>query len=299
MSGAYVRTILSPQMWYNIEVMDDPITPPVAPQNAPAEATGGQKVEDPGYTHKDLESQSIREIAEGQEPPKPVEPEAPQEPETPAPPVETPQLTAEEIAKKTADELEARAKEDVPAEPEPTAKEKIYLEWEKKFETDNKRPPTYLEALSFVEEQAVATIQERQEQAAREQQEKDAQALKQKEETDKQVNSIVDDELNDLYNANKLTKIKDPNNPADQGVVERKALFDTWQQINTQRAAEGKPPIYSATRIYEFYYKKPNAQPAGANAPVAGSAGSATPPSEEQSYTYQDIKKPWQFFRRG
>ena len=276
--------------------MDDPNTqPPVNPQDAPAEATGGQPV-DPGYSNEDLKNQSIREIAEGQEPPKPEE--KPQEP-TPEPPVETaPIPTAEEIAKRTADEIEARAKTEEPT-PEPTDKEKIYIEWEKKFREDNTRPPTYLEAMQFVEERAVATIQERQETEAKAQEEEQTRIAKEIEETNKQVNAVVDDELNDLYNANKLTKIQDPNNPSDQGVIERKALFAKWQEVNTQRAAEGKQPILSATRIYEFYYQKPNAQPAGADAPVAGGSGSGTPPSSEQNYSYTDLKKPWSFFRRS
>ena len=255
----------------------------------------------PSYNYKDIQSESIREIATNTELPedklekleeKVVTPDEVTKPED-----ETPlEDVIKAVVKETAEELKPKEE---PKEPEPTDKEKKYLDWEKKFNTDNNRPPSYLEALSFVEEQAQLGIEEKQKAAAKAQEEEQAKAKTAQEEQDKRLNAIVDDELNDLYNANKLTKITDPNNPSDQGVVERKALFAKWQEVNTQRRAEGKPEILSATRIYEFYFTKPNAQPAGADAPISGNKGSTTTPNEEQTYTYKDIKKPWSFFRQG
>lgn len=278
-----------------------------SPQNEPAVATGGQTPpQDPGYKYDDLQKQSVREIAEGQTPPAPPtppsEPETPKEPETPATPP-APQLSAEEIAKQTADEIEAREKAAAEeqarkeAEAEPTDKEKEYLEWEDEFKKKENRPPTYSEALKFVSDQAIKEIEARQAEKDRIAAEEQEAAKKTQEEADKQLNAIVDDELSELYQAGKLTKIVDPNNPSDQGVIERQALFTKWQEINMERRSKNLPPIVSPIRIYDFYYTKPNAQPAGANAPVAGNRGSATPPSNEQSYSYQDIKKPWGFFK--
>lgn len=272
----------------------------------PAVPTGGQAPADPGYSYEDINKGSVREIAEGQTPPAPVappaEPPAPKEPETPPTPP-APQLSAEEIAKQTADEIEAREKAAAEeqakkeAEAQPTDKEKEYLAWEDEFKKRENRPPTYSEALKFVGDQAVAEIEARAAEKDRVAQEEQEKAQKAQEESDKQLNAIVDDELNELYNAGKLTKIQDPNNPSDQGVVERQALFAKWQEVNMDRKTRGLPPIVSPIRIYDFYYTKPNAQPPGANAPVAGNKGSATPPSSEQSYTYQDIRRPWSFFK--
>jgi len=271
--------------------MDDPA--PIAPVE--------QTPQEPGYTHEDLQKESIREIAENTEIPTPKE-EVKEEVKEPEAPVE-PQSNVEEIATKAAEEaakkiLEEQAKAEV-KEPEPTEKEKAYLDWEKKFEGDNKRQPTYLEALSFVEEQAVRAIEEKQQAQAKEAEETQKAEAARIEEENKRINIVVDDELNELYNADKLTKIKDPNNPYDQGVVERKALFAKWMEVNTERRAQGLPEIVSATRIYDFYYQKPNAQPAGADAPISGNRGSATPPSAQKEYTYADLKKPWSFFGRG
>lgn len=282
----------------------------------PAVPTGGQEPQDPGYKYEDLSGQSIREIADGQ-PATPAPEEKPQAPETPAEtPAPTPPVpTAEEIAKQTADELEKRRKEsEAPAEPEPTEDEKKatakYLEWEATFKAKNNRPPSYWEAQNFVRETVKEELKIELKQDAeneRKAEEQRQQEINQKrEEEQKRVDSIVDDELQDLYNAGKLTKIQDPNNPSDQGVLERKALFQTWMEVNNARRAKGLPDIISATRIFygadetgKPYFTKPNAQPAGANAPVQGNKGSATPPSAEGSYTYADLKKPWSFFRRG
>lgn len=268
-----------------------------------AQPTGGQEP-NPGYSYDELQKQSIGEIAEG----KPVTPEPPKEPETPATPQPTVEEIAEQAARKVLDEQETKrvADEETKKKEEesaqPTDEEKAYLDWEAKFKAQENRPPTYREALTFVKGQTKEEIKNElkaeQDQAIKEQQTREEEATKTREAEQTRVNTIVDDELADLYNANKLTKIQDPNNPNDQGVLEKKALFETWMTVNNQRRAEGKTDIISATRIYEFYYKKPNAQPAGGNAPVQGNHGSSTPTSGEQEYSYADLKKPWSWFGR-
>lgn len=277
------------------------------PAEAPAQAVGGVPPADPGYSYDDLSKQSIREVIEGT--PPPVEPVAPTEPVTPEEPEIPLEKVIEDTTRRTVQEIEDQRKADEKAaEPpvEPTPKEQAYLDWEQKFKDEKSRPPTYLEALSFVEEQAIATIEERNKaEQERVQTEQKAQQDRQADE-EKRVNTIVDDELGDLYNAGKLTKVQDPNNPYDQGVAERKALFQAWADVNNARRAKGLPDIISATRIFygadetgKPYYTRPNVQPAGANAPVQGNRGSSVPPSSEQSYSYTDLKKPWAFFRRG
>lgn len=52
-------------------------------------------------------------------------------------------------------------------------------------------------------------------------------------------------------------------------------------------------PITSVTRIHSNYYKAPNSQPAGADAPIFNSAGGNSSASDSQSYDYQkDIHNP-------
>lgn len=256
---------------------------------------------DPGYSNKDLHDESFRAIAAQDEPKEPITPEEPKDPIAPA---IDPEKIAEDAARKVLAEQEAKQQaeeqERIKADaPEPTDKEKAYTDWAEKFNQEKSRPPTYLEAMEFVEQRAVESIEANQ--AAKEAEAKAEQERQTSEmaENTKRLDTIIDDELLDLYKANKLTPIKDPTNPSDQGVVEKKALFTKWAEVNAERRREGKPDILSATRIYEFYYQKPNAQPPGADAPVVGNRGAAVAPSSEQNYSYADLKRPWSFFKRS
>lgn len=264
-----------------------------------------EEVKSPGY--EEIHNQSMRTLAvdEGVSEIPEAKPEV--EPEKPVEPVDEKivederRQIAEEAARKVVEEQETRRIEAEKAErevKEPTDKEKSYLDWESKFKEKNDRSPTYLEALAFVEEQAIASIEQRQIETENQKKAETERVQAEQDAETERMNAYVDDELQDLYTANKLTKIKDPNNPSDQGVVERKALFNTWQQVNEERKNKGLPEIISATRIYEFYYKKPSAQPAGADAPISGNRSSAVSPSSEQEYSYQDLKKPWSVFKR-
>lgn len=256
--------------------------------------------EDPGYSNEDLKK-PLKEIAAEQ----PLEPVV----ETPASePIVEPDPSLEDvgsdIAKKTALEVLEQQEQKRQAEldaqeanKEPDPKEKAYLDWEKQFTGDKGRQPSYLEALQFVEEQARANLKAEQEQVVKDEQERQQQAQAAQEAEAKEINRIVDDEIAELYEKGKLTSIKDPNNPSDQGAVERQALFAKWAEVNADRRTKGLPEIISATRIYENYYTKPNAQPPGENAPIAGNSGSATAATEEE-YSYADIKRPWSMFKK-
>ena len=257
---------------------------------------------------KDVHTPTMRDIAvETPEEPKVEEPKIEEKVEV----VETPIPTAEEIAQKTADELEARqaAEEAETKEAQVKEDEDSYKKWEDELWETEKRTPTYREALDFMQKQAinspemieklVEAVRGREEEALKAKQEEETKKAEELKKTDEELGKIVDDELNDLYNAGMLTKIQDPNNPSDQGVVEKRDLFKTWLEVNNDRRAKGLPDINSATRIAQFYWKKPNAQPAGADAPVMGSRSSAVPPSTEKEYSYDDLRKPWSFFKRG
>jgi hypothetical protein len=254
------------------------------------------------YSYSELHKEEMREIAEN----KPAE-------EKPLEEKKEEEIPLEEVGKKIAEDAanavlekqrleaeESKRLEEEAAKKEPTEKEKQYIEWEKKFNEEKSRPPTYLEAMQFVEEQAIATIEAKQQARIEEESKKQEEAKKAQEADNERVNKFVDDEMEDLYNAGKLTKIVDPNNESDQGVVERKSLFAKWAEVNNERRAKGLPDIISATRIAEFYWKKPSAQTAGSNAPVMGSRSATTPPGEEEPYSYKDIhSKGWSFFKRG
>lgn len=266
---------------------------PIVPQE--------EQIIDPGYSHQDLKDQSIREIAENTELPKPVEekPEVKEEPKVEQLNIdEVAKKTAEETAKKVLEEQEIKAKEAEKDKVTPQNPDDEYVKWTEKFTKENGRTPNYAEAFQFMEERVAAKIEQRQIEQKQQQEEEQKKQEQAKLDENKRLNAYVDDELSDLYRAGKLTKILDPNNPSDQGVVERKALFAAWAEVNNERRAKNLPEIISPTRIYEFYYKKPTVQPAGANAPIAGNKGSAVPPSSEQSYSYQDLKKPWSLLGR-
>lgn len=297
--------------------MADPVVPiePTTPAEAPATGTGGQPPAptptDPGYSNADLKKDDYKDIIANTEEPKapedkPAEPEKPAEPTTP----EEPEVPLEDVVaqttKKTVEEIRAQEKADeearVAAEQHtPTAQEQAAIEWEKKFTADNNRRPTYLEAMNYVKTVAIEDIKAEQAAEAEKKQQEQTALENQRTEENKRLDEVIDDEMEDLYNAGKLTRIKDANNPNDQGVIERKALFAKWAEINAQRAKDGKPQIISATRVYDFHYQKPNAQPPGANAPVAGANNSGVAPSEETKLDYlKDVKgKPWSWFKKA
>lgn len=278
--------------------------------------TGGQDLpDDPGYSYEDIKKDSVRDIASNTEEPKET-PKGEEKPaETPTVP-EEPEVPLEDVLKKNAEEtanaILAKQKADQDAaEAARIAEEKAnktpeqeYREIAADFEKKEGRAPTWEELAVKMEERALNKFQALQAEAKadadeqqRVQQEAQQKQVKETEDNEKLLNTVIDDELGDLYNAGKLTRIQDANNPSDPGLVERQALFTKWAQVNTERRAKGLPDITSATRIYEFYYQKPQGQ-SGANAPISGNRTSATPPGAEQEYSYADIKKPWSWWKR-
>lgn len=268
---------------------------------------------DQEYTYKELHETPIRDILTDPE----VKPEEKTVEPVVTPPEEAPTLpTADEIAQKTADELQARqAAEAEEAAEELKAQKDEYQAWEDELWDKEKRTPTYQEALKFMQKQAAndpetiknlrAAIRAEEEAEAKVKADEDAAQAEETKKTDEQLGKIVDDEFMELYRTGVLTKIQDPTNPTDQGLLERQSLAQAWMEVNNKRRAEGKPDILSASRIVHGrdetgkpYWTKPNAQPAGYDAPVMGSKSSAIAPSSENSYTYSDLKKPWSLFGR-
>lgn len=296
---------------------EDQIDQPILPQEDQTPAAN----EDPGYTNADLKKESIRDIAENTEEPK-VEEKVEEKPvETP---IEEVKVDTEQIAKDAArialEEQEVKRQseeqERIKAEEKPeelTAQqrlEKEYLDYKTEYETKFNKSPEWFELAAYADnrkaEKALLLMEEKQKTQETARQDELAKVKTQQEETAKKINEIVDEELAMIYRKGDLTPVKDKENPSDQGLIERKALFTRWAEINNQRRAQGKSDIVSASTILYGvdetglpYFTKPNAQPAGGNAPIAGNKGSAVPPSTELGYTNADLKKPWSMFRRS
>lgn len=283
--------------------------------NKPAEATGGQEVpvtpvndnpppiEPPPYKYEEINKPEMGEIARSEAPvaEKPVVEEKP---------VVDQEAISKQIAEDAVKAVLEQQKAEAAVAEEAGKTEKPIDNLDEKLAQElwdlNKRDPTYTEALNFLAEKAAIINEYRQAEKVRVQEEEAEKSRQATEEENKRVNTFVDDELSELYRGNKLTKIQDPNNPSDQGVVERKSLFTRWAEINNDRRSKGLPEIISATRIATGidesgvpYWKKPNAQPAGENAPVMGSRSSSTSPDAEQEYTNADLKRPWSFWKRS
>jgi hypothetical protein len=157
-----------------------------------------------------------------------------------------------------------------------------------------KREPTWDEALKWMGDYTAQKVQNdlkaQQEKAAADAKAAQDQRQKQDEEAVKTFNKKVDDQLEDLYVAGKLPRIKDPDDPNDIGKKARVALFQAMFDVNQKRAQEGKEPISSVKEIYYEHYTPPTAQPAGADAPVSPGRGGFSP-TEDKEFDYSEIRK--------
>jgi len=251
----------------------------------------------PEYSYDEVHKEPIKEIAENKEIPE-EKPEVKLEekpPESPKPTVEEkeiePEQLVEEISTKVAEKLTPKEEQEV--------KDK-YTEFFDRIKEEKGRDPNWIELSKFLEEQAVLRVEEKQIELRKAEEEQKKEENKVNEAFTKRFNTQIDEEIEELYKSGNLTPIKDPKNPSDQGVIERKALFQAMLDTNQQRVSEGKDVILSIARIfYGGYYTKPNVQPPGSEAPI--SMGKGTPASEggEQEVDYmKDIKKPWSFFQK-
>lgn len=262
------------------------------PQDQP---TAPIEEKQPEYSHEDIHENPMKEIAENKELPKegPEPTPEPQPKEEPVEKVEEKEIEPSQLAKEI---IQGVAEEMTPKE-ETVVKDE-YQEFFDKIKAEKGREPNWIELSKFLNEQAIATVEKRQEDKAKVAQEEEEKARKSQEELSKRYNAQIDEELEEIYNKGDLTPIKDAKNPSDQGVVERKALFQAMLDVNIQRQKEGKPPILSISRIfYGGYYTKPNVQPAGADAPVSMGSGSPAGESEQEIDYVKDVKRPWSAFR--
>lgn len=191
---------------------------------------------------------------------------------------------SDKISQETADKISKALKGE-----EATKEEKDkYQEYSEKFMAEKGRNPTWFELTAFLKEEVKQDLKAEQEAEKKRIEEE----TKSQEEAKKQsldaFNKQLDEEVAELYAGNKLTKIKDANDPNDIGVKERIALLECMKDTNTKRVAEGKPPIYSISRIYNNYFTKPKFEPAGGDAPV--SAGRGAPQGDSKELDYNEYR---------
>ena len=158
-------------------------------------------------------------------------------------------------------------------------KNEVDTELQSPWAKENRTPKDYEEVADWAVEKKAILDKRAQEEYTKQQ----AEQKKIAEETNKKqiddFNKFVDEQLNDLYASGKLPKDEDS----------RKALFQAMLDVNVARSKAGKAPIYSIKEIFYEHYKAPNAQPAGADAPVSPSRSGAG--TDMKELDYNDIHK--------
>lgn len=208
----------------------------------------------------------------------------------------------EEIARKAADDVIAKQKAEeeekkrLALEEEEAKKraEELKPKFTGKDKDGNVVPASYEELTA--ESVRIAKLQAKQETLAeleaKEKEKQQEQERIQKAEEDRkaqqksfedQLQKELDDDLKELYAANKLPKVKDPNDPNDIGNKEFKNLFETAQKVNAERMAKGEPPIRSIKLIFYEHYK-PLGQLPGHDAPVLGGESTISHELPEDKY---------------
>lgn len=166
----------------------------------------------------------------------------------------------------------------------------------------NGKAPDWKEVAVFLKEKAKEEIKADFEAEKTAEQAKAEEARKAEETQTESVNKFIDDQFNQLYSTEKFPRMKNPEDPNDLGVQYRRALADQTMQINRERLDKGLP-TKTLMEVFFTEFKAPNAQPAGADAPIsAGKSGGTSEDAEEINYI-RDVKRPRSFrdilMRRG
>ncbi len=233
-----------------------------------------------------------KEVDEVSEPiPEPVI--NPDEMEVEFDPAKFQEETAKQVSDQIVKALQGTNKEDT--KENVNAYQKLVTDvWEKEHRT-----PSWDEVLPLIEEAAVQRIESKQKAAYDAQQAQVQEQQKVQNDYYNNVNAQIEEELTELYQNNKLPKIKDDKNPNDAGIQARDALFTTMATVNKERVEKGMHPITSVARIHNNYYKAPNRQPAGADAAIIANHANSTPNDDEEINYLRDVKgKPWYKFGR-
>lgn len=220
---------------------------------------------------------------------------------------------AEETAQSTRNEI-ADLLKGAPKDEKQVVEDKL-TEFAASFEKDKGRAPNWIELAKFIKEENKAETKAEimaEQKKAWDDYNSNLEKSKQEEETKlSQQRLEYTNELMDLYQSNKLTKIQNQDDPNDPGVQAVNRLFQTMADVNTKReetyqnkakevfAAENRvptreelnlAPITSITRIFTNYYTSPTAQPPGADVPIFNTNANASPTSDEENYSYREVK---------
>lgn len=195
------------------------------------------------------------------------------------------QEAVEEAEKKLLDRLRGET-------PEETKENRDeYQEWAEKFaESHGGNPPNWKDAMVWMEERAIDRFEKRQEEKAKEASEKQQQEQEAKNQEQQSVNAYVDKQLEDLYAANKLPKVKNMEDEKDTGVIVRRALIEKVMSVNAERVGKGLPTKTIKEVFYEDF-KSPVRQPAGADAPISAGHGGASGQGDGEEINYvKDVR---------
>lgn len=164
-----------------------------------------------------------------------------------------------------------------------------YEEFVKAETAKNGKAPEWKEVAKFIKERAKAEIKADFEAEAK----TTADNLKVEEDNKKLqqdgVNKYVDDQFDQLYATNQFPRMKNAEDPNDLGVVYRRALAQQTMDINKKRL-DGGLPTKTLMEVYFTEFKRPDRQPAGADAPVSAGRSAATGEDAEEINYMRDIK---------
>lgn len=197
---------------------------------------------------------------------------------------------ATEQLKKEIDEIKGQ---NLSKKDEKEAIEEAKTKWTK----EGRNPKDYDEIVEEAENRAFNRMQKfieeretkkAEEEAQRTKEEKEAaqKAEEQNKTAQERAQENLSNEIKELEEGGYIPKVTDENNPDDEGVVTRKALFQKGLEINNDRIAKGLPPESSIAKIFFMHFKGVNKQPAGADAPISGNKPSAVPKTSEKPYIY-------------
>ena len=232
-----------------------------------------------------------------------VEVETPKEekPATPKEEVVEEKVDVKEVARKAAEEATEQLKKEIDEikgqnlskKDEKEAIEEAKTKWTK----EGRNPKDYDEIVEEAENRAFNRMQKFIEEREAKKAEEDAQRTKEEKEAaqkaEEQNKTAIEkaqenlaNEIKELEEGGYIPKINDENNPDDEGVVTRKALFQKGLEVNNDRIAKGLPPENSIAKVFFMHFKGVNTQPAGADAPISGNKPSAVPKTSEKPYIY-------------
>jgi len=167
-----------------------------------------------------------------------------------------------------------------------------YEAYAEKFMAEKGRQPAWFEVAAFIKDEVKAEAKAEADAKVKQEEDKTKATADEQKARTAAFNKYLDEQIDDLYKSKRLPAIVNKNDDKDEGVVFRKALFQTMIDVNTKRVAAGQQPIYSIKEIFYEHFVAPKREVAGGDAPVsAGLRSTGHAEDTEKDYSYQDIKK--------